>query len=135
MALTQEERQRVRYHLGYGAVQPAAMLTFGMVKPYPTAFLVEQAMDQILPVAEDKCRQLLTVLDGVECRLVDAQTRLAASSIDQLKMRADEPERLEDEYRRWGYRLADLLMVPVYPYSTRYFPGGRGAMTNVSVVR
>lgn len=134
MALTTEEKQRVRYHLGYGAVQPAAALTFGMVTPYQTAYLVESAMELVLPVAESKVRQIIDVMDGIECRLIDAQTRFAAESIDQLKMRDNEPQKLEEEYRRWGFRLADVLSVPVYPYSTRYFPAV-GAATNVPVRR
>lgn len=120
MALTEEEKQRVRYCLGYMSVSPAVALNFGLPRPAQTLFLVESAMQYLMPVAEDKVRQIISIMDGIECRLVDAQTRLAASSIDNLTMRRDEPDALEAEYYRWGGRLADLLGVPFYAYSNRY---------------
>jgi hypothetical protein len=134
MALTEEERQKVRYHLGYMSVTAAVQITYGVAKPAQTLFLVELAMNNLMPVAEDKVRQLIGILDGIECRLVDAQERLAASSIDQLKMRADEPDALEHEYYRWGGRLADTLGVPFYAYSNRYKSGGQTkTVSNVAV--
>lgn len=120
MALTEEEQQRTRYHLGYLSVSPATALNFGLPRPAQTLFLVESAMQNLMPVAEDKVRQILSVMDGIECRLVDAQSRLAAASIDNLTMRRDEPDALEAEYYRWGGRLADILGVPFYAYSNRY---------------
>lgn len=120
MAFTDQEKQRIRYHTGYPSVQSAAALSFGMVKPLQTLFLLESAMNLILPVAEDKVRSLLNILDGIECRLTDAQDRLAAKSVDNLTMRPDEPAALEAEYRRWANRLADVLGVPLYAYSLRF---------------
>ena len=120
MAFTDEEKQRIRYHLGYPSVKSAAALSYGMVKPLQTLFLVESAMNLILPVAEDKVRGLLNTLDTIECRLQDAQTRMAATSVDTLTMRRDEADALETEYRRWANRLADTLGVPLYAYSLRF---------------
>lgn len=124
MAFTDEEKQRIRYHTGYPAVQPAAALTYGIPKPLQTLFLLESAMNLILPVAEDKVRQIISVMDTIECRLVDAQTRLAATSVDNLTMRKDETDALETEYRRWANRLADIMGVPLYAYSARFHRGG-----------
>lgn len=133
MALTDSEKERVRYHLGYPEVQPAASITFGIPRPIQTAFLVESAMNLLLPVAEDRVRSIVGVMDGIECRLIDAQDRLAAKRIDQLELRDDEPSQLENEYQRWGFRLADTLGVPVYAYSTKYRRGGNKTITNVTV--
>lgn len=124
MAFTDEEKQRIRYHLGYPSVQPAAALTYGIPKPIQTLFLVESAMNLILPVAQDKVRSLLNTLDTIECRLQDAQTRMAATSIDNLTMRKDEADSLEAEYRRWANRLADVMGVPLYAYSLRFQRSG-----------
>ena len=124
MAFTDEEKQRIRYHTGYMSVRSAASLSFGIPKPVQTLFLLESAMNLILPVAEDKVRQLLNVLDGIECRLIDAQTRMAAQSIDTLTMRKDEADSLEAEYRRWANRLADVMGVPLYAYSLRFQRSG-----------
>jgi len=134
VAFTDQEKQRIRYFLGYPSVQSAAALSFGMVKPLQTLFLVESAMNLILPVAEDKVRSILNILDGVECRLVDAQERLAARSIDNLTMRADETNALEEEYRRWANRLADVLGVPLYAYSLRFKRQGQAFAGSIPVV-
>ena len=134
MALTDEEKQRVRYFLGYPSVAPAVGINFGIPKPIQTLFLVEVAMNNLLPVAEDKVRSILNIMDGIECRLVDAQERLAAKSLDNLTMRADETDALEGEYYRWGGRLADTLGVPFYAYSNRYKRhGGRAFAGSIPV--
>lgn len=120
MAFTLAERARIRYHLGYPSVQPAASIQFGLPAPTQTMFLVETAMSNILPEAETFVRSIVGVMDGVECKLISAQDRLAAIQLDELKLREDEPGQLEKEYVRWGCRLADVLAVPIYAYSTRY---------------
>lgn len=125
MALSESDKARCRYHLGYPQVQPAASIVFGVPRPIQTAFLLEQAMNFVLESAVDKILQILTIMDGVECRLQAAQDRLAAQKLDTLELRTDECGQLETEYQRWGFRLADVLGVPVYAYSTKY----RGAAT------
>lgn len=117
---TADEKARIRYHLGYLNVQEPTSLSFGIPRPLQTVFLIESAMNNVIDAARDKVRQIIGIMDGVECRLVDAQERLAASRLDTLTMRVDEPDALEKEYMRWGLRLADLLGVPPYAYSTRY---------------
>lgn len=88
-------------------------------------------MNNILPEAEDRVRRFLGVLDGVECRMVEAQDRLAATQLGDLRLRDGEPDLLEREYSRWAKRLADVLGVPLYPYSTR-FKGVRSGNIPVS---
>jgi hypothetical protein len=132
--LTDQEKERVRYHLGYPQVRQVGSASFGIVKSQSTAFLLETSMQQVMEAACDRVRAILNVMDGIERREIEAQKRLAASQIDTLKLREDELPRLRDELKTWGYRLADLLGVPVYPLSTRY-RDGTGAITNVPVRR
>lgn len=129
MALTTQERERVRYHLGYLQVQPAAAMTFGLPRPIQTFFILESAMDRILEVAIPRVRRILDVLDGVECRLERAQARLAASQLGDLHTRENEPDLLEREYDRWAYRLADIFGVPLYAYSKRFRSSAAGNVT------
>lgn len=131
MALTTAERERVRYHLGYLQVQPAAAMTFGLPRPIQTLFIVESAMERILEVAIPRVRRILDVLDKVECRLESAQARLAATQLGDLHLRDGEPDLLEREYDRWARRLADIFGVPLYPYAKRFQSSRAG---NVSVV-
>jgi hypothetical protein len=120
MPLTVAEKERVRYHLGYPAVQPAASINFGIPRPMQTAFLVESAMGYLLEEACDRVRCLVKTLDETECRIRQSQGHLAAARIGNLETRENEPVLLEQEYVRWAKRLADELGVPLYPYSARF---------------
>lgn len=120
MPLNDSEKERTKYHLGYLNVSPAASISYGMARPIQTLFLVETALNNVIESSVDRIRRVLSIMDNIELKLVDAQDRLAADAIDGLKIRAAEPDLLDREYVRWGYRLADILGVPVYPYSLRY---------------
>lgn len=120
MPLDAAEKERVRFHLGYPEVQPAASIQFGIPRPIQTAFLVEDAMSNIIEVAVDRIRRILKIMDDIESKLVDAQDRLAAIQLSDLHLRENEPDQLEHEYVRWGYRLADIVGVPIYAFSMRY---------------
>lgn len=126
MPFTLEERAKIRTHLGYLNVGVVGSLTAGLPRPVSTLFMVEISMSNVLPEGEDRVRRLLTTLDGIECRMVDAQDRLAAISLGELKLREDEIEKLEYNYYIWASRLADELAAPLYPYAERFkkFMGG-----------
>ena len=131
MPLDRAERERCRFHLGYLEVSPAASISYGMARPIQTMFLLETALNNIMEEAVDRVRRILRVMDGVEEKLIEAQDRLAANRLGDLEIRQTEPDELEKEYVRWGHRLADLLGVPVYYYSTRYRMGTKAG--NVAV--
>jgi hypothetical protein len=127
MALTQQEIERARYHLGYPEAGQVASLQYGIPIPIQTLFLFESAVNYVLPVAEQRVRQILLVMDNIEVQMSGpAVARLAAIQLGDLKLRENEPDLLEGEYRRWGYRLAETLGVPVYAYSTKYRMGAGG---------
>lgn len=115
-----DEKSRIRYHMGYLQVQPAAALTYGIPVPIQTLFLLESAMDRVLPQAEDRVRRLITVLDDIECRMLDGQNYLVADQLSDITIRKDNIDKLEDEYCRWASRLADTLGSPLYPGAERF---------------
>ena len=133
MPLTDEEKERVRYHLGYLGVAPAASIQLGIPRPLQTVFLVEDALNSIIEGVIPRVRKILKIMDDVECKLCEAQDRLAAKQLDSLILRDSEPDQLEREYVRWGKRLADIFGVPLYPYSERYKNAGGVAAGNVPV--
>jgi hypothetical protein len=136
-ALTPQERTRVRYHLGYLSTSFAGSIQFGLPRPVQTLFIVEDAMSLLEDeTAIDIVRRILGILDGIECRLVAAQDRLAAAKLDEMtleRQQLQEPDLLEREYVRWGGRLADHLGVPYYYYSNRYKHGMASGVRNVPV--
>lgn len=77
--------------------------------------------------AEDRVRQYLNVLDGIECKMVDGLEYLVAKQLDTLTIREDHIDKLETEYYRWAGRLAGQLGVPLYPFSLK-FKLARGRM-------
>lgn len=132
MALTESERERVRYHLGYLNVAPVASISLGFPRANQAMFLVETAMNNLLPEGEARVRQHLAILDGIESQLVDAQCRLSASVVGEITVNPDETRRLEEEYGRWADRLARQLGVYRNPYAPGSPFGGGGI--NVTVV-
>jgi hypothetical protein len=126
LALTTAERERVRYHLGYLQVEPAASISFGIPRPIQTLFLVETALTNLLEVAEPRLRKIIQVMDDIECKLIDSVDVLEASQMGDLHTRENAPGLIDKEYYRWASRLADMLGVPLYPYSARFkqFIGG-----------
>lgn len=135
MALTASEKERIRYHTGHGSISPAAAISYGLPALIQPLFILENAMSLVDNNTEDRIRRLLKILDDIECRLIDAQPRLAAESVGELKTRMNEPDLLEREYVRWGFRLADTLRVPIYPYSARYKPYIHGMAGSIPVRR
>lgn len=122
--LTDAEKDRIRYHLGYPSTEAIASASFGIPALRQPAFLIESAMNTLLEVSLPRVRQVLTILDNLECKLVEAQDRLAAEQLGDLRTRSDELSRLEVEYNRWAMRLADIFAVPIYGYAARFLSGG-----------
>jgi len=130
--LTEGEKERIRYHLGYmetsfGGNQAAASIQFGIPRPAQTLFLVESAIQELLTnlYAVERVRFILQNMDNIEQQIASASCMLAAEQLGEMKLRGAKSgetftDLLEREYVRWGYRLADVLGVPVYPFSRRY---------------
>lgn len=133
MPLSPEESERIHYHLGYLNTSTAASIQFGLPRPIQTLFILDQAIVNMPEVALPRIRRILTILDNIECKLVNAQNRLAAESLGDLKLRQGEPDLLEHEYWRWASRLADDMGVPLYAYSNRF--KGQGPAAGIIPVR
>lgn len=136
--LSDQEKERVRYHLGYIETSLAATLQYGIPRPQQTAFLLELALERLVdPFAVERCRGLLNTLDSIECKLRESADYVVAESIGQMKLHPLASrgklasDSLESEYVRWAYRLADMLGVPVYAFSQRFRRGGPGSMIPV----
>lgn len=135
--LSEAEKERVRYHLGYMNVAAAASIQLGIPRPVETLFLVESALNLLIPESVPRVRSILCTLDGIELKLVEAQDRLAAEALGSLKLRSirvdeGETDALEREYTRWANRLANVLGAPLYAGAMR-FRSGRQTVGNVSV--
>ena len=134
--LDDQDRERVRYHLGYLNVEPVSAVALGFPSAQQAQFLIERAMDRLFPYAVPRVHRILTELDCIEDQMSDARKRLRVQQMGEIKMRNtnEEPveqDLLEREYARWAKRLADHFGVPVNPYSERFRSGmyGGGSMS------
>ena len=110
------EKARVRRHMGYPEVTAAASIQLGIPKPSQLYFLLEQAMELLMPLAVDRVRDLLNVLDNIEQQMIDAQCKLQVDSVGDISLAGTKDskarlgtDRLEMEYIRWAKRLADVF--------------------------
>lgn len=131
--LTPPDKEKVRYHLGYmGTGNSAASMQLGIPRPVQTVFLLESAMELVNSQASvDRIRGLLAQLEKLEDQMKNATCSMIAEQVGELKLRANYPDLLEREYSRWAKRLADLLGVPLYWYSSRFQKSGPGSSVPV----
>ena len=119
MALTDAERERCRYHLGYPNISATTSIQFGLPAQRQMLFVLEQNLTNIIPSAEPRVRQQLGILDNLECRLTQAQQYLVAEKLGEMTLAENHPDKLEKEYTRWAQRLSDEIGSPLYAFSAR----------------
>lgn len=119
MALTDEEKQAVRRYLGYLGVGTAATISLGIPAASQPLFIVEGAVNRLLPAAEPDVRECLTELKCIDDQLKDARRkRTRIAKVGDIHFRgADELDILYDEYDNWAARLSDILGAPINPHS------------------
>lgn len=131
-ALTDAEKERVRYHLGYLETSFAASIQFGLPRPVQTVFMLESAMELLVNSdAIDRVRRILFTLDEIEEKLRAALCSMIAEQLGTLKLRGNYTDLLEKEYVRWANRLADIFGVPKYFFSARFQRRGPGTSVPV----
>ena len=135
MALSEEDVARARYHLGYMTVAVASSFAFGIPQATEVQWLFEDAVRRILPHSECRFRQYLDHLDEIECTLFRASSELFAKRAGDLEPNLEQPDQVEREYARWAGRLADMLGVVPYPYSSRFKAVNQGKAGNIRVSR
>ena len=136
--LNEADKERTRYHLGYLLVSFAPSIQLGIPRPLQTIFLVEQALETLRnKFAVERVRCLLDQLDRIEAQIAGSTCLLAADRLGNLQLHPLRQrghlvtDSLEREYVRWASRLADILGVPLYPYSKRFRKSGPGAILPV----
>lgn len=121
MAFTLEEKARIRYHLGFPNIGNATVLALGFPAAGHPAFLLEAAMNQILPEAEPTARNAILQCDCIEKQLAEARSRLKAGTAGNVILRGrEELEDLEDQYDYWTDALVDVFGVNKNPFSKKH---------------
>lgn len=139
--LTEFDKERCRYHLGYLESEQAPSIQLGIPRPLQTIFLLELAIQQLITteLACARVRRILDRLDKIEDQLAAPLCMLGVEKLGELTLHPLRhkgllvTDSIEREYVRWAYRLSDVLGVGVYPYSDRFRRKGPGSMIAVSV--
>lgn len=124
MSFTDEEKARIRHHLGYINVGNAATFALGVPQAVETQFIIENAFNLVLPEAEHEVRRMVAYLDGIEQRMVDDLELLSVDQVGEVKVRRDEMDHLRKEYVHWQTSLANVFGITPNPYDKRPFVKG-----------
>lgn len=132
MPLTDQEKVKVRHHLGFLNVKAAQTFVLGVPAAVETQFIIEGAMNLLLPEAEGEARRHLTILDDIENQLNEDRELLAVTAVDEIKINPDEMRKLRKEYQYWRHSMANLFGVYPNPFDKRWIVAEGGV--NVPVV-
>lgn len=124
MPFTDEEKVRMRHAMGYLNVSEVSTFQMGIPAAVETQYLIETAMNKILPEAETHVRNLLARLELIEGQMMDNLELLAVESIDEIKINPKEMTKLRREYKHWQTALANTMGIPPNPNDQRLMGGG-----------
>lgn len=119
MPLTEQEKIKIRHHLGFLNVAEVATFTLGTPAGVETQFIIEGAMERVLEAALPELRRQLQILDVIEEQMVADHELLAVKKIGEITVREDEQQALDARYERWRCSLANLLGVYPNPFDKR----------------
>lgn len=119
--LTDDEKRRTRRHLGYTNVAQASTFFLGIPAAMEPMFMLESAMNLLLPAGETEVREALCLLDAEEARIWGNSDALTTTKVDEIQFRDDEFEKRIQRYRFWQGRLANALGLPgANPFDARF---------------
>ena len=124
VTLTEEEKNRVRYHLGIPMTVAAASIILGFPASAQPAFLVEHALELIPSSAISTIRALIAKCESTDSGIFESQDRLVAKAVDEVDLNPDEAVLRRREYRYWVQKLADSLGVPYNAFAAAFQSGG-----------
>ena len=121
--LTEQEKVRIRHHLGYLNVQEASTFVLGTPSSVETQFIIEGAFNRVLESAVPLLRDLLGKLNATEEQMFCGQENMALLKIGEITMNSTGEDREQKELRRsyeyWKRSMANILGVMVNPFDKR----------------
>lgn len=118
--LTDEEKVRVRHHLGFLNVQEAYTFVLGTPAGVETQFVIEGSMNRLLPAALPLVRELLAKCDATEAQRFEDQEVLVATKVGSIDLAGSkEQDGLVRNYGYWRESLANVFGAYTNPYDKR----------------
>jgi len=128
VVFSQEEKTRIKYHLGYQVLQLAQSISLGVPAATQTSFMVDSVLEHTPVSAAGIVRMLLGRLDAIDARLTEVLGQVRVSQVDSIKLNPTAGDDLERERTRWVNRLANVLGVVPNPYAQDLPGAGRSSM-------
>jgi hypothetical protein len=120
MALTDAEKARVRYHLGYTNIADPVAYSLGVPQATQLQVTLELNFDKLAPEGEPFVRRCLAELDCIEQQKSDFRQSLEFKRTGSVEFRGSEAfAELDIQYKDWRAKLADV--VGSYPNPTSIF--------------
>ncbi len=130
--LSEDQKVKCRHHLGYANVANAATFALGAVASLEISFLIERAMDKLLPAGRTQLEQILGILDQIEQQKVDDLELLAVEQVGEISIQVREQVLLDGQYNHWAAALSNLLTVPRNPFDARLAAAGNSINARVA---
>lgn len=124
--LSEQEKGRILYHMGYGIVNVASLFTLGVPAMSQPLYIAASAIEHIPVTRIQFVREVVARLEDVESKRGEALDFLVANRLGSIEINTSGYMRAIDEmYSYWAHRLSDMLIAPLNPYSDRFTGGGR----------
>lgn len=120
MAFSDDEKVRIRYHLGFINVNYLYTFHVGVASSVPNQSILEGMMERVLPEAEYLVRKVLSRCETTEDQMFENQDALVVDAIEGLQIRSDGQTQFRNVYLYWRSALANLLAVAPNPYDQRF---------------
>lgn|SRR5690606_40319825 len=123
MALTEEEKVKVRHHLGFLNVQSVYTFVLGSPSSVETQFAIEGAMERLIPAALPELRRHLGFLDKIEEQMICGLENIDVEQLGEMKLNVKGKDRaqmqLREVYDYWANSLANLMGIYRNPFDRR----------------
>ena len=132
--ITEQEKVACRMHTGYLGVASQSTFSLGIPAGVQTQFVIEGAMNRLLPQSEPEFRRHLKVLDLHQEQILENMPNVAATEVGTIKINPKAFRELVRQYRWWINSLCNLLGCVPNPYDQRFAQWNAvGGGVNVSV--
>ena len=128
--IPEEAKVRARHHTGYLGVEAAQTFNLGIPAAIQTQFMIEGALNRLLPQSLPKFMELLDRLDCIECEVFGGIDTATVEEVAEIKINRKRLKELRDYYLIAQQSLCNLLGIVANPFDQRvWLQGG----INVSV--
>lgn len=130
--LSEDQKVKCRHHLGYPNVAEAATFALGVPANLEISFLIERAMNKLLPAGRTLLEQILGNLDTIEQQKIDDLELLSVEQVGEITINVREQLLLDVQYNHWAAALSNLLTVPRNPFDARLAVAGNSINARVA---